>query len=225
LLFRQLSVWVVVRQLPSAAFGTSLVVTPTVMDRDLIRLQVVPEFSEINSNNTVNGIPGTNVKRVQTTVELREGQTFAIGGLLSRQELTNISRIPLLGDIPYIGPRLFQSKTLRKWKRNCWYWYLRKLCVRWNQMKFRLCQVSTIHIQTMTICGILDGLKAHLTTMSIRSAPSVVAIFMECLSDTVNSIRLWARELDLIPVVDCRCRADHRSAAELQIRGTYATAA
>ncbi len=92
-------------------FGTSLVVTPTVMDRDLIRLQVVPEFSEISSGNSVNGIPGTNVKRVQTTVELREGQTFAIGGLLSRQELVNISRIPLLGDIPYIGPRLFQSKN------------------------------------------------------------------------------------------------------------------
>ena len=91
-------------------FGTSLVVTPTVMDRDLIRLQVVPEFSEINNNNSVNGIPGTNVKRVQTTVELREGQTFAIGGLLSRQELTNVSRIPLLGDIPYVGPILFQSK-------------------------------------------------------------------------------------------------------------------
>ena len=92
-------------------FGTSLVVTPTVMDRDLIRLQVVPEFSELNSNNTVNGIPGTNVKRVQTTVDLREGQTFAIGGLLSRQELTNISRVPLLGDIPYVGTRLFQSKN------------------------------------------------------------------------------------------------------------------
>ncbi len=92
-------------------FGTSLVVTPTVIDRDLIRLQVVPEFSEINNNNAVNGIPGTNVKRVQTTVELREGQTFAIGGLLSRQELTNVSRIPLLGDIPYVGPILFQSKN------------------------------------------------------------------------------------------------------------------
>lgn len=91
-------------------FGTSLVVTPTVMDRDLIRLQVVPEFSEINNNNSVNGIPGTNVKRIQSTVELREGQTFAIGGLLSRQELTNVSRIPLLGDIPYVGPILFQSK-------------------------------------------------------------------------------------------------------------------
>ncbi|MEZ6043711.1 MAG: pilus assembly protein N-terminal domain-containing protein [Planctomycetaceae bacterium] len=92
-------------------FGTSMIVTPTVIDRDLIRLQVVPEFSSINQNNTVNGIPGTNVKRVQTTVELREGQTFAIGGLISRQTLTEVSRIPLLGDIPYVGSKLFHSKT------------------------------------------------------------------------------------------------------------------
>lgn len=92
-------------------FGTSLVVTPTVMDRDLIRLQVVPEFSELNAANTVSGIPGTNVKRVQTTVELREGQTLAIGGLISRQTSAETSRIPLFGDIPYIGPRVFQSKN------------------------------------------------------------------------------------------------------------------
>lgn len=92
-------------------FGTSLVVTPTVMDRDLIRLQVVPEFSELNQANAVNGIPGTNVKRVQTTVELREGQTFAIGGLISRQTGSQTSRIPLFGDIPFIGPRVFQSKN------------------------------------------------------------------------------------------------------------------
>lgn len=92
-------------------FGTSLVVTPTVMDRDLIRLMVVPEFSELNAANTVNGIPGTNVKRVQTTVELREGQTFAIGGLISRQTLSEVTRVPLLGDIPFIGPRVFQSKN------------------------------------------------------------------------------------------------------------------
>ncbi|MFM8727304.1 MAG: type II and III secretion system protein family protein, partial [Planctomycetaceae bacterium] len=91
-------------------FGTSLVVTPTVIDRDLIRMQVVPEFSQVTAENTVNGIPGTNVKRVQTTVELREGQTFAIGGLISNQTLTEVSHIPLLGDIPWLGPRVFQSK-------------------------------------------------------------------------------------------------------------------
>ena len=91
--------------------GTSMVVTPTVIDHDLIRLQIVPEFSAIDGANSVNGIPGTTVKRVQTTVELREGQTLALGGLISRQTRTTISRIPLLGDIPYIGSRLFHTKN------------------------------------------------------------------------------------------------------------------
>lgn len=90
--------------------GTSMVVTPTVVDRDLIRLQIVPEFSEISGANSVNGIPGTTVKRVQTTVELREGQTLALGGLISRQTKTTVSRVPILGDIPFVGSRLFQSK-------------------------------------------------------------------------------------------------------------------
>ena len=91
--------------------GTSMVVTPTVIDHDLMRLQVQAEHSSINAGNSVGGIPGTNAKRVQTTVELREGQTLAIGGLTSRQTTTSITRIPLLGDIPYLGTRLFQSKT------------------------------------------------------------------------------------------------------------------
>lgn len=91
--------------------GTSMVVTPTVIDHDLVRMQIVPEFSAIDGNSSVNGIPGTTVKRVQTTVELREGQTLAIGGLISRQMSTQISRIPLLGDIPFIGSRLFHSKN------------------------------------------------------------------------------------------------------------------
>ncbi|MCA9050256.1 MAG: pilus assembly protein N-terminal domain-containing protein [Planctomycetaceae bacterium] len=90
--------------------GTSMIVTPTVIDRDLVRLQIVPEFSAIDGNNAVNGIPGVSVKRVQTTVELREGQTLALGGLISRQTRATVNRIPLLGDIPYIGSRLFHSK-------------------------------------------------------------------------------------------------------------------
>lgn len=91
-------------------FGTSLLITPTVIDRDLMKLVVTPEFSSLNTDNTVNGIPGTNTKRVSTTVTLREGQTFALGGLISRQTLTGVNRIPLLGDIPYVGSRLFHSK-------------------------------------------------------------------------------------------------------------------
>jgi len=91
-------------------FGTSLIVTLTVIDKDLIRLQIVPEFSQINQGNAVNGIPGVDTRRVSTIVELREGQTIALAGLLSHQSNTNITRVPFLSSIPYIGPRLFASK-------------------------------------------------------------------------------------------------------------------
>lgn len=92
-------------------FGTSLLVTPTVTDGDLIRLQIMPEFSGVSTGNTVQGIPGLESRRLQTTVELREGQTIVLGGLLSRQRSTDVARIPLLGDIPVIGPTLFSSQA------------------------------------------------------------------------------------------------------------------
>ena len=77
-------------------YGTKLKVTPTVLDRDLIRLQVAPEFSQIDEKTTVDGVPGTNVRRVETVVELREGQTIAIGGLVSRQMQSQVNRKPSL---------------------------------------------------------------------------------------------------------------------------------
>lgn len=91
-------------------FGTSLLVTPTVIDKDLVRMQIVPEFSEVNQANAVNGIPGVDSRRVQTTVQLREGQTIAIAGLLSHQSRTEVTRIPFLSDIPFFGTRLFAAK-------------------------------------------------------------------------------------------------------------------
>ncbi len=91
-------------------FGTSMIVVPTIVDGDLIRLRIAPEFSQIDANNAVQGIPGLNSRRVQTTVELREGQSIVLGGLLSRQISTEITRIPLLGEIPLIGPLVFNSK-------------------------------------------------------------------------------------------------------------------
>ncbi len=91
-------------------FGTSLVVTPTVMDKDNIRMQIIPEFSAINSANGNNGIQGLDSRRVQTTVELREGQTIAIAGLISHQTSTENTGIPFLGELPFIGPILFNAK-------------------------------------------------------------------------------------------------------------------
>lgn len=91
--------------------GTSMVVTPTIVDRDLIRLQIVPEFSSLDGTHSVNGIPGTEVKRVRTTVELREGQTLALGGLISRKTSSEVRRVPVLGSLPFVGSRLFHSKN------------------------------------------------------------------------------------------------------------------
>ncbi len=91
-------------------FGTSIIATPTVIDHDLIRLQIVPELSQINPNNSVGGVFGVDVKRVQTRVELREGQTIVLGGLFERQQNVEQTRIPLLGEIPILGSALFHSR-------------------------------------------------------------------------------------------------------------------
>ncbi len=91
-------------------FGTSLFVTPTIFDRDLIRMRIRPEFSAINSGNSSGGIPGLDSRRVSTTVQLREGQTIAIAGLLSHSTSTEVTRIPFLGELPIVGPALFNAK-------------------------------------------------------------------------------------------------------------------
>lgn len=88
-------------------FGTSLVVTPTVVDRDLIRLRIEPEFSQLNDANSVKGIPGVDARRVATTVQLREGQTIALGGLLARQSAAEVKAVPLLSELPLVGHKLF----------------------------------------------------------------------------------------------------------------------
>lgn len=95
-------------------FGVSVVVTPTVLDKDLVRMRIRPEFSQINTNRPVTGggLPTLNTRRVDTTVELREGQTIVLGGLLSSQFANEIDGIPFLGGLPVIGPLLFNSKRL-----------------------------------------------------------------------------------------------------------------
>ena len=82
------------------AFGAIISFLPTVVDKDRIRLQVAPEFSQINSNLTVGGTPGLNVRAVSTTVEMREGQTLAIAGLLDdNMQSSSASNLPILKSI------------------------------------------------------------------------------------------------------------------------------
>ncbi len=93
-------------------FGVRLNFTPAVLAENRIRLQVSPEVSEPDFANsvTVSGlsIPGFSTRRVETTIELGSGQTFAIGGLLNDRVRAVARSIPALGDVPVLGA-LFRS--------------------------------------------------------------------------------------------------------------------
>lgn len=95
-------------------FGVRLNFIPTVTPRGSIRLQVAPEVSSLDytAGVVVQGfsVPGISVRNVNTEVELSEGQSFAIGGLLDNRETETFEKIPFLGDIPVLG-KFFQSKT------------------------------------------------------------------------------------------------------------------
>ena len=94
-------------------FGTQLSFTPTVLDKDRIRLQVNPSFSVLNQENSVNGIPGLNTRAASTTVDLREGQVLAIAGLIESSQNGSRVRVPFLGNLPLIGIP-FSNKTVAR---------------------------------------------------------------------------------------------------------------
>ena len=97
-------------------FGVRLNFTPTVIG-DRVHLKVRPEVSTLDFANGIvlQGfrIPALSTRRTETELELRDGQTFAIAGLMDSSMASTLQKIPGLGDIPIIG-RLFQSKAARK---------------------------------------------------------------------------------------------------------------
>ena len=98
-------------------YGVLLTFLPTITNRGTIRLQVAPEVSALDYANAVNiggaTVPALTVRRVKTEVELSDGQSFVIGGLLDNRETDNFEKIPFLGDIPILG-RFFQSMQRTK---------------------------------------------------------------------------------------------------------------
>lgn len=98
-------------------FGISLDFTPTVMPNGRIRMRVQPEISELSTSAGVssNGfeIPSTQVRRLDTTVEVLDGQSFAIGGLLQNNYSDSMNRLPGLGNVPVLG-QLFTSNSYRR---------------------------------------------------------------------------------------------------------------
>ena len=98
-------------------FGVGLSFTPTVLSSGKINMQVSPEVSDLDFTQAVafQGfvVPGLSTRRVSTTVELADGQSFAIAGLLRDNVRENIRKFPVLGDIPILGP-LFRSSNFQK---------------------------------------------------------------------------------------------------------------
>jgi len=98
-------------------YGVRLNFKPTIIDEDHIRLELEPEVSTIDFANGVrfNGfvIPALRTRRAKTGIELRDGQSFALAGLLDNNESQSLSKVPILGDIPILG-NLFKSKSFQK---------------------------------------------------------------------------------------------------------------
>ncbi|SDH70613.1 pilus assembly protein CpaC [Paraburkholderia phenazinium] len=88
-------------------YGVGLMLTPTVLSPERIALKVAPEASQLDFTNaiTINGVsvPAISTRRADTTVELGDGESFVIGGLIDRETISNVSKVPLLGDLPIIG--------------------------------------------------------------------------------------------------------------------------
>jgi pilus assembly protein CpaC len=98
-------------------FGVRLSFTPVILPDGAIRLQVKPEVSALDFANGVQisgfVIPSLTTRRASTELQLRDGQSFVIAGLMDNRVTKEMSKIPGLGDIPILG-KLFQSRNLNK---------------------------------------------------------------------------------------------------------------
>ena len=98
-------------------FGVRLNFIPTITPNGTIRLQVAPEVSSLDFSNGISiqgfNVPALSTRKIQTTVDLEEGQTFAIGGLLDRRATQTLEKVPFIGDLPIIG-KMFQSKSINR---------------------------------------------------------------------------------------------------------------
>ena len=98
-------------------FGVGLAFTPTVLSDGVINLKIEPEVSQLDPTNVIQvagtTIPSLIVRRANTTVELRDGQSFAIGGLLQNNLESQQKQLPWIGSVPVLGA-LFRSALYQK---------------------------------------------------------------------------------------------------------------
>jgi pilus assembly protein CpaC len=99
-------------------YGVSLAFTPTVLNGSLINMKIIPEVSQLDpSHNVAIGqgivVPALTVRRATTTLELKDGQSFVLAGLLQNELSTAQQQLPWIGDVPVLGT-LFSSKSYQK---------------------------------------------------------------------------------------------------------------
>ena len=98
-------------------FGVGLNFTPTVLQNGVINLRIEPEVSQLDMTNTIRAagfnLPSLIVRRAATTVELRDGQSFAIAGLLQSVNSNTLNQLPWIADIPVLGA-LFRSASFQR---------------------------------------------------------------------------------------------------------------
>ena len=98
-------------------FGVGLIFTPNILDSKHINLNVAPEVSELDFSNALRTqgftVPAITTRRASTTIELADGQSFAIGGLLRDNVKESVKKVPFLGEVPILGA-LFRSSSFQK---------------------------------------------------------------------------------------------------------------
>jgi pilus assembly protein CpaC len=99
-------------------FGVKLDFTGIIQDDNTLRLHVAPEVSALDFTNAVTlpgggTVPAISTRRAETEIELKDGQSFGIAGLLDQRATAQLSKIPGIGDIPVLG-QLFRSRSINK---------------------------------------------------------------------------------------------------------------
>lgn len=99
-------------------YGIRLTLTPTVFSKDRIAIKLAPEVSELDFTNAVTSsgvsVPGILTRRAETTIELGDGESFVIAGLISRSFVDTVDKMPGLGDLPVLGAFFRSTRFARE---------------------------------------------------------------------------------------------------------------
>jgi len=164
-------------------FGVGLRFTPTVLSGGRINLRVAPEVSELSRDGigvSVNGFSGLAVlpvvttRRASTTVQLYDGQSFAIGGLIKNNLVTNLKGLPVLGEVPILGA-LFRSTDYQQDRTELVFVITAHLVKPLPGPGYELPtdKVGVPSRGAILLGGRLDG-SAPDTTTAVQSAPALV---------------------------------------------------